>query len=101
MHQKPSPADDATTLRVRTLSGGMHVWYRSRPGHRMLSSTGAGKSRALAWQVDVRGVGGYIVTPGTVTPNGTYTVEPGTTMPRMLPAWLSAELDRTGHCEPP
>ncbi|GAA4978266.1 hypothetical protein GCM10023205_52760 [Yinghuangia aomiensis] len=101
LHEEPSPADDDTTLRVRTPSGGLHVWYRTRPGHRMLSSTGAGKKRALAWQVDVRGLGGYIVTPGTVTAGGTYAVQDGARVPRLLPTWLSAELERTGHREPP
>lgn len=100
LHGEDCPVDDAGTLRVRTPSGGLHIWYRTQPGRRMLSSTGSGKNRALAWQVDVRGVGGYIVTPGTVTDAGSYIVEPGAALPRPVPAWLAAELERTGHTEP-
>ncbi|MDG4858286.1 bifunctional DNA primase/polymerase, partial [Streptomyces sp. T-3] len=68
-----SPAADESTLRVRTPSGGLHVWYRARPGHRWHCSAGSSNGRALAWQVDVRAHGGYIVAPGTTTRDGTYT----------------------------
>lgn len=67
-----SPADDESTLRVRTPSGGLHVWYRNDGGHHWQCSSGSGGGRALAWQVDVRAHGGYIVAPGTVTPAGIY-----------------------------
>ncbi|MEV3859248.1 bifunctional DNA primase/polymerase [Streptomyces sp. NPDC050095] len=92
-----SPAHDATTLRVRTPSGGLHVWYRMHSGHRWQCSTGSGGGRALAWQVDVRAHGGYIVAPGTVTEAGAY--EPVGTVrePAPLPTWLTRELQRTGH----
>ncbi|MFD5516296.1 bifunctional DNA primase/polymerase [Streptomyces sp. NPDC127066] len=95
-----SPADDGTTLRVRTPSGGLHVWYRAPSGHRWQCSSGSGGGRALAWQVDIRAHGGYIVAPGTVTPSGTY--EPLGTVrePAPLPAWLAQELERTGHLPP-
>ncbi|WTX00865.1 bifunctional DNA primase/polymerase (plasmid) [Streptomycetaceae bacterium NBC_01309] len=96
---QPSPVLDEDTLRVVTPSGGLHVWYRTQPGRRMLSSTGSSSTRALAWQVDVRGVGGYIVTPGTVTAAGSYTVMGTFRPPRLLPAWLAADLQRTGHLE--
>ncbi|MFJ9343307.1 bifunctional DNA primase/polymerase [Streptomyces sp. NPDC101733] len=92
-----SPADDATTLRVRTPSGGLHVWYRNGDGRRWQCSTGSGSGRALAWQVDVRAYGGYIVAPGTVTPAGSYRPLGVTRVPAPLPAWLAAELERTGH----
>lgn len=67
-----SPADDSSTLRVRTPSGGLHVWYRNDDGRRWQCSAGSGGARALAWQVDVRACGGYIVAPGTVTRAGVY-----------------------------
>ncbi|MEU0603152.1 bifunctional DNA primase/polymerase [Streptomyces sp. NPDC006393] len=94
-----SPADDETTLRVRTPSGGLHVWYRDRPGHRWQCSTGSG-ARALAWQVDVRAHGGYIVAPGTVTEAGAYEPMGDVREPAPLPGWLARELERTGHLPP-
>lgn len=93
-----SPADDDSTLRVRTPSGGLHVWYRTSgqvPGYR--SSVGSSPKVALAWQVDVRATGGYIVTPTTRTSSGTYTPIGTARFPAVLPSWLAAELQRTGH----
>ncbi len=95
-----SPAADAGTLRVRTPSGGLHVWYRAHRGHSWQCSTGSGAGRALAWQVDVRAHGGYIVAPGTVTAAGTYTPVGDAREPAPLPAWLARELERTGHLPP-
>ncbi|RPF24734.1 bifunctional DNA primase/polymerase [Streptomyces sp. TLI_185] len=95
----PSPADDETTLRVRTPSGGLHVWYRAHTGHRWQCSTGSG-GRALAWQVDIRAHGGYIVAPGTVTDAGVYEAVGSAREPAPLPDWLARELERTGHLPP-
>ncbi|MFF4020778.1 bifunctional DNA primase/polymerase [Streptomyces sp. NPDC001843] len=95
-----SPADDESTLRVRTPSGGRHVWYRVNEGQRWQCSSGSGSARALAWQVDVRANGGYIVAPGTVTEAGTYTPVGAVREPAPLPAWLARELERTGHLPP-
>nr|WP_265568990.1 bifunctional DNA primase/polymerase [Streptomyces hygroscopicus] len=94
---QPSPADDTTTLRVRTPSGGLHVWYRVADRRRWLCSSGSSAGRALAWQVDVRAHGGYIVAPNTTTSQGTYTALGDTREPAPLPAWLAQELERTGH----
>ncbi|WP_409235710.1 bifunctional DNA primase/polymerase [Streptomyces sp. PA5.6] len=93
----PDPVMDETTLRVRTPSGGVHIWYRTNPALGWLCSTGSGRGRALAWQVDVRAHGGYIIAPGTTTDAGTYMPLPGASEPAELPAWLAAELERTGH----
>ncbi|MFI7180190.1 bifunctional DNA primase/polymerase [Streptomyces spororaveus] len=95
-----SPAEDDATLRVRTPSGGMHVWYRATDGRQWQCSTGSGK-RALAWQVDVRAHGGYIVAPGTSTPAGSYKPLGKIRQPAPLPAWLAQELQRTGHLPAP
>ncbi|MFG2978385.1 bifunctional DNA primase/polymerase [Streptomyces sp. NPDC048331] len=95
-----SPAEDETTLRVRTPSGGLHVWYRATDGRRWQCSTGSGK-RGLAWQVDVRAHGGYIVAPGTTTSAGTYKPLGKARQPAPLPAWLAQELQRTGHLPAP
>ncbi|WP_197093797.1 bifunctional DNA primase/polymerase [Nonomuraea sp. SBT364] len=96
-----SPADDASTLRVRTPSGGLHVWYRAAPGDRFLCSTGSGPGRALAWQVDVRATGGYIIAPGTRTKDGAYVAAGECREPALLPSWLRHELIRTGHLASP
>ncbi|MEU6594702.1 bifunctional DNA primase/polymerase [Streptomyces sp. NPDC046881] len=93
---QPSPADDESTLRVRTPSGGLHVWYRT-DGRRWQSSVGSTPGRALAWQVDIRAHGSYIIAPGTTTSYGTYTPVGTTRAPATLPSWLAHELDRTGH----
>lgn len=95
-----SPAHDSGTLRVRTPSGGLHVWYRAHRSHRWQCSTGSGTGRALAWQVDVRAHGGYIVAPGTVTDAGVYEPVGAVREPAPLPAWLARELERTGHLPP-
>lgn len=96
--QQQDPAQDDTTLRVRTPSGGLHIWYLNpEPRVRYRSSTGSSPRTALAWQVDVRAHGGYIVAPATRTPVGVYTPLGPVREPAPLPAWLAAELTRTGH----
>ncbi|MFD8396055.1 bifunctional DNA primase/polymerase [Streptomyces sp. NPDC059680] len=91
-------ADDDTTLRVRTPSGGLHIWYRNTdPGVRFRCSNGSSAKVALAWQVDVRADGGYIIAPSTRTSHGTYQAEGPTRIPAPLPDWLRTELVRTGH----
>ncbi|MEU2717702.1 bifunctional DNA primase/polymerase [Streptomyces sp. NPDC007205] len=101
LRNQPTPADDAGTLRVRTPSGGLHIWYRVADTRRWLCSAGSSGGRALAWQVDVRAHGGYIVAPGTSTRAGVYTPLEGARDPAPLPAWLAQELERTGHVGTP
>lgn len=96
--QQPDPAQDDTTLRVRTPSGGLHIWYvNPEPRVRYRSSAGSSPRTALAWQVDVRAHGGYIVAPATRTFAGVYTPLGSVREPAPLPSWLAAELMRTGH----
>ncbi|MFD9287604.1 bifunctional DNA primase/polymerase [Streptomyces sp. NPDC060030] len=93
-----SPAEDESTLRVRTPSGGLHVWYRNPfPLTRYRSSAGSSPKVALAWQVDVRAQGGYIVAPATRTLQGSYDAVGDARLPAALPEWLAQELTRTGH----
>ncbi|MFJ8159064.1 bifunctional DNA primase/polymerase [Streptomyces sp. NPDC094468] len=96
-----SPAEDSETLRVSTPSGGLHVWYQSRGAARWLSSVGSTPGRALAWQVDVRAHGSYIIAPGTTTGSGSYAPVGETREPAPLPLWLAQELTRTGHFPAP
>ncbi|MEU8509238.1 bifunctional DNA primase/polymerase [Streptomyces brevispora] len=91
------PAQDVSTLRVRTPSGGLHIWYAAGPGHAWRCSSGSSPSRALAWQVDVRAHGGYIIAPGTRTTAGTYRALGPVRRPAPLPSWIAVELARTGH----
>ncbi|MGW6572066.1 bifunctional DNA primase/polymerase [Streptomyces sp. NPDC054945] len=95
-----NPAHDTSTLRVRTPSGGLHLWYRADATHHWRCSSGNSPRRALAWQVDIRAHGGYIVAPTTTTPTGTYQPLDGSPTPAPLPGWLAAELERTGHHRP-
>ncbi|MGW7415260.1 bifunctional DNA primase/polymerase [Streptomyces sp. NPDC054863] len=102
--KQPDPAGDETTLRVRTPSGGLHIWYRNtRPDTRFRSSTGSSPKVALAWQVDIRADNGYIVAPTNRTPQGSYVPVGDTRLPAPLPDWLADELTRTGHAtvQPP
>lgn len=93
-----NPAQDEGTLRVRTPSGGLHIWYANPdPRIRYRSSTGSSPKTALAWQVDVRAHGGYIVAPTTRTQAGTYEPIGPARQPAPLPPWLASELQRTGH----
>ncbi|MFF4384988.1 bifunctional DNA primase/polymerase [Kitasatospora sp. NPDC001547] len=97
LHQATDPTTDTGTLRVRTPSGGLHIWYLDHAGLEFTCSTGSSRARALAWQVDVRAHGGFIVAPGTATHAGTYEPLPGAKTPAPLPQWLSDNLVRTGH----
>ncbi|MEV1025775.1 bifunctional DNA primase/polymerase [Streptomyces sp. NPDC050264] len=98
----PSPAEDEGTLRIRTPSGGLHIWYRNpHPGTRYRSSTGSSPRTALAWQVDIRSDNGYIVAPATRTTAGRYARVGEALRPAPLPQWLADELARTGHVPRP
>lgn len=104
--RQADPAHDETTLRVRTPSGGLHIWYRlpgvgAATAPRYRSSAGSSPKVALAWQVDVRAGGGYIVAPTTRTAQGTYEPLRPVRLPAPLPAWLAGELARTGHVAAP
>ncbi|PJN36664.1 DNA primase [Streptomyces sp. CB02959] len=101
LRSAPDPAHDENTLRVRTPSGGLHLWYQAGAGRQWLCSSGSSTGRALAWQVDVRSTGGYIVAPGTTTTAGTYTPLGECRTPAPLPQWLADELTRTGHLDEP
>ncbi|MGW1957582.1 bifunctional DNA primase/polymerase [Streptomyces sp. NPDC001920] len=88
-------------MRVRTPSGGLHVWYRATGNRQWLSSVGSSPGRALAWQVDIRAQGSYIIAPGTLADRYTCIPVGVARDPAPLPLWLAQELDRTGHLPAP
>lgn len=61
------------TLTVLTPGGGRHLWLTA-PAEVVVPSSAS----RLAPGVDVRGTGGYLIGPGSLTPHGTYRLAPGT-----------------------
>lgn len=73
-----------STYRVRTASGGHHLYFTAPPGVRLGNSAGR-----LGTHIDTRAHGGYVVSAGSVLPHGAYeVVDP--TEPVPLPDWLYA-----------
>lgn len=77
------------TTTVLTPSGGRHLWLRGPPAVRVANSAGR-----VTPGIDVRGHGGYLVGPGSVTARGTYRLAPGslTQAPAPVPGALLALL---------
>ncbi|MFE9363741.1 bifunctional DNA primase/polymerase [Streptomyces sp. NPDC006978] len=61
------------TVTVLTPSGGRHLWLTGPSGVSVPNS-----ASRLAPGIDVRGAGGYLVGPGSVTTHGRYRLAPGT-----------------------
>jgi hypothetical protein len=78
------------TFAVRTARGGRHLYYRAPAGVR-LGNTDGEEGRGLGWKVDTRGWGGYVVAPGSITPNGRYEVIRDAPVAE-LPGWLTQRL---------
>jgi hypothetical protein len=76
------------TYRVRTPSGGHHLYFTQSPGTRLHSTAGR-----LGHHIDTRGWGGYVVAPGSTTREGTYIVLDDRP-PAALPDWLRQTLTR-------
>jgi hypothetical protein len=74
------------TFTVATPSGGTHLYFRQPAGVRLGSTKGR-----LAGLIDTRGWGGYVVAPGSTTPDGLYEVI-ADREPVELPAWLVQRL---------
>ncbi|WP_326689345.1 bifunctional DNA primase/polymerase [Streptomyces sp. NBC_01795] len=77
------------TTTVLTPSGGRHLWLRGPRDTAVPNSVGR-----LAPGIDVRGSGGYLVGPGSVTVRGTYRLAPGSLSqpPAPIPPGLLALL---------
>ncbi|MFF9840371.1 bifunctional DNA primase/polymerase [Streptomyces sp. NPDC013740] len=70
------------TYRVRTARGGQHLYFTHPEGVRLGNTAGR-----LGTHIDTRGWGGYVVAPGSTTPDGVYTVL-DSIAPAPLPTWL-------------
>ncbi|MFF4870156.1 bifunctional DNA primase/polymerase [Streptomyces sp. NPDC000961] len=74
------------THRVRTARGGMHLYFTQPDGARLGNTAGH-----LGRHIDTRGWGGYVVAPGSTTPDGTYELL-DSRPPVPLPDWLHTAL---------
>ena len=75
-----------TTRRIRTPSGGQHLYFTAPPGIRLTNT-----ASTLANKVDTRAWGGQVVAPGSATPQGPYTVLDASPVAD-LPQWLHNSL---------
>lgn len=74
------------TLTVRTGRGGCHLYYRAPIGADLGNTAGR-----LAWLVDTRGRGGYVVGPGSTVGGRSYEVTDWSA-PAELPPWILESL---------
>ncbi|MGW5332455.1 bifunctional DNA primase/polymerase [Streptomyces bauhiniae] len=74
------------TYRVRTASGGEHLYFTAPAGVRLTNTAGT-----VATSVDTRAWGGYVVAAGSITPAGPYEALCGPEAVA-LPSWLQAIL---------
>ncbi|MET8704300.1 bifunctional DNA primase/polymerase [Kitasatospora sp. NPDC004723] len=82
------------TMAVRTCSGGLHLIYTAPAGTAVRNSAGT-----VAWCIDVRAAGGYIVGIGSVVEGAAYTLAGSLTTPAVLPDWMLTLV--TSTVEPP
>ncbi|WP_263167155.1 bifunctional DNA primase/polymerase [Streptomyces sp. SCSIO ZS0520] len=83
------------TYQVRTPSGGQHLYFTQPEETRLHSTAGT-----VGHHIDTRGWGGYVVAPGSTTPQGAYTVtddRPPVPLPQWLHSALSVKPKRTAH----
>ncbi|MFF8947997.1 bifunctional DNA primase/polymerase [Streptomyces sp. NPDC014940] len=71
-----------STYRVRTARGGEHLYFTAPAGARLRCS-----ANRLGPHIDTRAWGGYVVAPGSATPDGVYEVTDDAPV-APLPAWL-------------
>jgi hypothetical protein len=83
------------TLAVRTPSGGMHLYFQAPKNHRLGNSAGR-----LGWHIDTRGIGGYIVGPGSVHSRRFYVVIDRAPI-APLPTWITEFLVPRQRSRPP
>jgi Bifunctional DNA primase/polymerase, N-terminal len=71
------------TMAVRTPSGGIHLYFQAPQEHRLGNSAGR-----LGWHIDTRGIGGYVVGPGSVCSGRFYVVVDRAPI-APLPTWIT------------
>ncbi|MFC5213903.1 bifunctional DNA primase/polymerase [Streptomyces coerulescens] len=74
------------TYRVRTASGGTHLYFTAPHGLRLTNT-----ARTIGELIDTRAWGGYVVAAGSVTPAGDYEALSGP-VAAPLPLWLQSIL---------
>jgi len=74
------------TYRVRTPSGGQHLYFTAPAGLRLSNTAGT-----IGELIDTRAWGGYVVAAGSITPAGAYEALSAPVAPP-LPAWLLSML---------
>ncbi|MFJ4469743.1 bifunctional DNA primase/polymerase [Streptomyces sp. NPDC089424] len=74
------------TYRVRTTSGGTHLYFTAPPGVRLANTAGT-----VAASVDTRAWGGYVVAAGSILPAGRYDALCAPEA-AVLPSWLQSIL---------
>lgn len=75
------------TYRVRTASGGEHLYFTAPPGVRLTNT-----ARTIGQLIDTRAWGGYVVAAGSTTPAGPYEAVCGS-VAASLPVWLQSILE--------
>ena len=70
------------TFTVETGRGGMHLYFRQPEGAALRNTAGK-----LGWLIDTRGVGGYVVGPGSIVDGNPYRVTIQSEI-APLPAWI-------------
>ena len=75
------------TYRVRTASGGMHLYFTAPAGVRLANTAGT-----IGELVDTRAWGGYVVAAGSTTATGAYEAASGS-VAAPLPEWLRTILN--------
>ncbi|MEU6688458.1 bifunctional DNA primase/polymerase [Streptomyces sp. NPDC046832] len=82
------------TYRVRTARGGEHLYFTAPSGVHLKNS-----ANRLGAHIDTRAWGGYVVAPGSITPDGAYAVASDAPVAE-LPAWLTALLTESDRPTP-
>jgi hypothetical protein len=83
------------TMAVRTPSGGIHLYFQAPQDHHLGNSAGR-----LGWHIDTRGVGGYVVGPGSGCSGRFYVVVDRAPI-APLPTWITEHLVPRRPSQPP
>jgi hypothetical protein len=89
---------DIPTLRARTPSGGLHLYFRRPPGEKPIGNVGVFGPNS---GVDVRCDGGYVVLPPSVLPSGEYEWDGDESDPAALPIEIARLLAALRPVVPP